>query len=60
MESRFAQRLMMTLMVIGFIMSAAYALSSSRHHKDDAEPSASAPADKEPAEGKAPEGATGN
>ncbi|MET0747638.1 MAG: hypothetical protein ABWY49_05560 [Rhizobium sp.] len=44
MESRFGQRLMMTLMVIGFIMSAAYALSSSRHHKDDAAPAAAAPA----------------
>lgn len=33
---------MMTLMVIGFIMSAAYALSSSRHHKDAA--TADAPA----------------
>ncbi len=38
MESRFAQRLMMTLMVIGFILSTAYALSSSRRHKDDADP----------------------
>jgi hypothetical protein len=32
---------MMTLMVIGFLISAAYALSSSRHHKDaDAAPAA--------------------
>lgn len=40
MESRFGQRLMMTLMVIGFIMSAAYALSSSHHPKDEAAPAA--------------------
>ncbi|MBO9099919.1 MULTISPECIES: hypothetical protein [unclassified Rhizobium] len=44
MESRFAQRLMMTLMVIGFIMSAAYALSSSRHHKDADPPAATSEA----------------
>lgn len=42
MESRFAQRLMMTLMVIGFILSTAYALSSSRRHKDDGDPPAAA------------------
>jgi hypothetical protein len=46
MGSRFGERLMMTLMVIGFLISAAYALSSSRHHKDgDAAPApAEAPA----------------
>jgi hypothetical protein len=45
MESRFGQRLMMTLMVIGFIMSVAYALSSSHRHKDEpAAPAAEAPA----------------
>jgi hypothetical protein len=42
MGSRFGERLMMTLMVIGFIISTAYALSSSRHHKDDGAPAAAA------------------
>lgn len=37
MDSRFTERVMMTLMVIGFILSAGYALSSSHVHRGDAQ-----------------------
>jgi hypothetical protein len=36
MDSRFTERAMMTLMIIGFILSTGYALSSSHVHKNDA------------------------
>ena len=38
MESGFGERFMMTCMVIGFLLSAGYALSSSHRHKGEDAP----------------------
>ena len=40
MDSQFTERVMMVLMVIGFILSTGYALSSSHVHKNDPAPAA--------------------